>query len=99
MLPQRIHSFDATLSEGGLLTISRCPAHARRTYTPLPNTRLWSIEQKTHERAAYQSNVLKALMVGPAPGRNFPCLCGLGCQGARRFSVVSLLLDFSRAAS
>ncbi|KAL4451645.1 hypothetical protein ABPG75_007307 [Micractinium tetrahymenae] len=61
----RIHSFDATLTEAGLLTISRCPAHERQTYTPLPSTRLWSIEQKTHERATYQSNVLKKLKPEP----------------------------------
>lgn len=106
---QRIHSFDATLTEGGLLTILRCPAHERRTYTPLPNTRLWGVEQKTHERAAYQSNVLRALKVGRA-GRwqsrstlytflGCLCCCNVTSGGGQASLSLGLLIVVHAAAS
>ena len=54
------------MSDDGLLTISHCPPHERRSYTPFPNTRGWSLERKTHVQAALQSAVLKSLKVRAA---------------------------------
>ena len=63
--PQPIRGFDATFSSAGLLTISGCTAGAATGYTRFPDTRMWSVEQKTHLGAAYQVNVLKLLKVRP----------------------------------
>ncbi|EFN55879.1 hypothetical protein CHLNCDRAFT_145486 [Chlorella variabilis] len=60
-----IRGFDATFSSAGLLTISGCPAGAATGYTRFPDTRMWSVEQKTHLGAAYQVNVLKLLKEEP----------------------------------
>lgn len=66
-------AFQATFSANkGLLTISGCPEGETREFTPFPSTGRWSIEQKTHERATYQSNVLKSLKAS-AEQR---CACG-----------------------
>ena len=87
---QRIHGFDATFDSNGLLTVSRCPKGARQQFTPFPDTRLWSVKQKTHEKAAYQTNVMRQLKVGgggmegwwagPWPCSAVTCLCAVWCS-------------------
>lgn len=65
---------EATFSDDGLLTMWGCPPNERVEYTPLPSTRDWGEEAKTHEQASYQTNMLRAMKV-----RGWR-----GCRGAQR---------------
>jgi hypothetical protein len=56
-----VRGFEASFSDDGLLTISGCRPDERIEYTPLPSTRGWDEEAKTHEQAAYQTSVLRAM--------------------------------------
>lgn len=60
---QPVRSFEATFSDEGLLTIIGCRPDERQEYTPLPSTRGWDEEAKTHEQASYQTSVLRAMKV------------------------------------
>lgn len=56
-----MQGLSATFTPAGLLTISGCAQGEARAYTPFPSTRLWGVELKTHERATYQTTVLKRM--------------------------------------